>query len=257
MPPFLLIQLTDPHIGAEWGDAEPLARLRAAIDAVAALPNRPAAVVVSGDLTDNGEPAEYEVVREELDALGAPLFVLPGNHDSRGALRRAFELPGEGEERIDYSADLGPLRLIALDSTIPGEVPGRLDAEALAWLDAELALAPAQPTLLALHHPPLATGIPSWDAINVSAAERRALGEVVGRHPQLRAIVGGHLHATIAASLAGCPVLAVPSVYGQAAPDYAANAGPHFAPYPPYPPAFAIHVVRDGELASRVLSYAP
>ncbi|HEY1854422.1 MAG TPA: metallophosphoesterase, partial [Solirubrobacterales bacterium] len=201
MQPFLLIQLSDPHIGAEWGNAEPRARLRAAVEAVAALPDRPDAVVVSGDLTDHGEPAEYEVVREALAALGAPLFVLPGNHDARGRLRRAFDLPGEGEERIDYSADLGPLRLIALDSTIPGEVPGRLDAAALAWLDAELALVPEQPTLLAMHHPPLATGIPSWDEINLGAGERRALGEVVARHPQLRAIVGGHLHAAISASL--------------------------------------------------------
>jgi 3',5'-cyclic-AMP phosphodiesterase len=254
--PFVLVQLSDPHVGADWG-GDPVARLRDAVAAIAALPAEPDAVLVSGDLTQHGTAGEYELVSAELARLGAPLFVLPGNHDDRGPMRQAFALPGEGEDRIDYSVDLGPLRLLALDSTLPGEVPGALDAAALAWLDAELALAPEQPTLLATHHPPLATGIPSWDEINLGIADRLALGEVVARHPQLRAIVGGHLHATIAASLADRPVLAVPSVYGQSAPDYTPDATPYFAPYPPYPPAFAIHVVRDGELASRVVSYAP
>lgn len=253
---FLLIQISDPHIGADWG-GEPVARLRDAVAAIRALPDQPDAVLISGDLTQNSAAAEYEVVREELAPLEAPLFVLPGNHDARGHLRQAFGVAGEGEERVDYSADLGALRLVVLDSTIPGEVAGALDAATLAWLDAELGAEPEQPTLLAMHHPPLTTGIPAWDAINLSVADRRALGEVIAGHPQLRAIVGGHLHAAIAASLGDRPVLAVPSTYGQAAPDFAPDATPYFAPYPPYPPGFAIHALRDGEPASRVVSYAP
>jgi 3',5'-cyclic AMP phosphodiesterase CpdA len=213
--------------------------------------------VVSGDLTENAAPAEYEAVHEALAPLEVPLSVLPGNHDGRGPLRAAFGLDGEGEERIDYSVDLGPLRLIALDSTVPGEVRGALDAETLTWLDAELAAAPVQPTLLAMHHPPLSTGLPGWDAINLTLAEREALGAVVARHPQLKAIVGGHLHSVIGAVLGGRPVLSIPSTYGQAAADFADGAEPYFAPYPPYPPGFAIHAVLDGEIASRVVSYAP
>jgi 3',5'-cyclic-AMP phosphodiesterase len=255
--PFLLVQLSDLHLGAEWSNGDPLARLADAVAAVRALPQRPDAVLVSGDLTEFADPAGYEAARGALASLERPLYVLPGNHDGRGPLRAAFALPGEGEERIDYSVDLGPLRLIALDSTVPGEVPGAFDAAALAWLDTELAKEPEQPALLAMHHPPLSTGNPTWDEINLTVAQRRALAEVVARHPQLRAIVGGHLHASIAASLAGRPVLAVPSTYGQGAPDYSVGRDPYFAPYPPYPPGFAIHVVSDGQLASRVVSYAP
>lgn len=245
--PFFLVQLSDPHVGADWGGADPLARLRRAVAAVAALPDRPDAVLISGDLTDNATAAECETVREELEPLRAPLFPLPGNHDARAPLRAAFGLAGEGEERVDYAAELGPLRLVVLDSTVPGRIEGALDAAALAWLDAELAAAPGAPTLLATHHSPLATGIPAWDAINLSAGERAALGGVVARHPQVLAIVGGHLHAAMAGALGGRPVLAAPSVYLPIAPRFGVEEAPTSAPGPG---GFVLHVLRDGELAS-------
>lgn len=225
--------------------------------AIAELPHQPDAILLSGDVTDHAAPAEYAAAREALEPLRAPLFALPGNHDGREPLREAFGLPGEGEERVDYTAELGPLRLVVLDSTVPGEVPGALGTAALAWLDAELAAAPALPTVLALHHPPLAIGIPRWDAINLAAADRAALGEVVARHPQVRVIVGGHLHAAMASVLGGRPVLAVPSVLEQAAPDFSSEAEPGFVPYPPSPPGFAVHILHEGELASRIVGYAP
>lgn len=254
---FVLLHISDPHLGAEWSDGDPAARLRAAVAAIRALPEQPDAILLSGDVTDHGEPAEYAAAREELAPLRAPLFALPGNHDGRGPLREAFGLPGGGAERVDYSAELGPLRLVVFDTTVPGEVPAAIGTAALDWLDAELAAAPGLPTVLALHHPPLATGVPAWDAINMSATERAALGEVVARHPQVRAIVGGHLHAARASVLAGRPVIAVPSVLEQAPPDFRAEAQPGFAPYPPHPPGYAVHVLHDDELASRIVSYAP
>jgi 3',5'-cyclic AMP phosphodiesterase CpdA len=250
--PFVLPQLSDPHIGADWGGADPVERLRMAVAKARELPDRPDAVLLSGDLTDNAEPAEYELVRETVASLGAPVFPLPGNHDARAPLREAFGLAGDGDRRIDYSADLGPLRLLALDSTVPGAIPGALDRSALAWLDAELAAVPRQPTLLAIHHPPLATGIPAWDGINLTAAERRELGAVVARHPQLLAIVAGHLHATAASALGGRPVLAVPSTYLPTAPRFNRDEVPTSVPGPA---GFALHVFRGGELASHVVTY--
>jgi 3',5'-cyclic-AMP phosphodiesterase len=129
--PFLLVQLSDPHIGATWAGGDPVARLRAAVESVGRLPDAPDAILMSGDLADNAADAEYELVHELLAQLGAPAYVLPGNHDDRDALRRHFDLPGAVGTPVQYAVELGPLRLVVLDSTRPGEDRGELDADRL------------------------------------------------------------------------------------------------------------------------------
>src|SRR5919201_387820 len=168
--PFLLVQLSDPHIGATWGIGDPVAGLTAAVEAVRRLRGDPDAVLLSGDLADNAADGEYEFVREALAQLGAPVYVVAGNHDDRDRLRRHFDVPGPPGAPVQYAVDVGPLRLVVRDSTRPGEDPGELDAARLAWLDAELAAVPHRLTLLALHHPPLSTGIAAWDELGLPAA---------------------------------------------------------------------------------------
>jgi 3',5'-cyclic AMP phosphodiesterase CpdA len=245
--PTLLVQLSDLHVGGNEDGKDPTPRIEAVIDAVRSLPNRPDAVLVSGDLTDDGAEEGYRVAREMLARLEVPLHVLPGNHDDRARLREAFDLPGVGDEPINYSTAVGDLRLVLLDSNVPGRDPGSCDAERMAWLDGELASQPERPTILAVHHTPLATGIPEWDAINLVASDREALGAVVRRHSQLRAIVGGHLHRVAASALAGCPVLSAPSAYLQVRPNFDRDEVIWVDP-----PGFAIHALRDGELSSQV-----
>ena len=246
--PFLLAQLSDPHIGAEWTDGDPVARLAAAVSSVRALRPQPDAVLVSGDLADNAADAEYEQVCELLAPLLAPLYVLPGNHDDRRALHRHFGVPGADGEPVQYAVDLGPLRLVVLDTTRPGEDSGALDAERLAWLDDELAATPEVPTLIAMHHPPLSTGVPAWDELGLPVADRWALAEVVERHRQVRRLAGGHVHRTITAELAGRAVLTVPSTYVQARLDFRAEEFELAAE----PAGFAVHAVLDGELISHI-----
>ncbi|MGV1047760.1 MAG: phosphodiesterase [Solirubrobacterales bacterium] len=246
--PFILAQLSDPHVGASWEGVDPLARLRAAVGAVLAQPTPVDAVLVSGDLSDSGDDEDYRLVREQLERFAVPVHVLAGNHDDRAALRRAFAVPGEGAAPVDYAVEAGPLRLLVLDSTVPGQDPGGFEPEQLRWLDAELGRDGERPAILAMHHPPLATGSAEWDEINLSRAERSALAEVVARHPQLRAIVAGHLHRVAASSLAGCPVISAPSSYMQARPDFAAGT----VEVDGEPAGIAIHALLDGELASQV-----
>jgi Aldo/keto reductase family len=138
-----------------------------------------------------------------LAQLGAPAYVLPGNRDDRDTLRRHFELRGAMGTPVQYAVDLGLLRLVVLDSTLPGEDRGELDAARLRWLDAELAGASDRPTLVALHHPPVSTGIAAWDEIGLPVADRRALAEVLHRHRQVRRVIAGHVHRTMTAELAG------------------------------------------------------
>lgn len=247
--PYLLAHLSDPHIGAAWGGADPVARLAAAVESVRSMPVLPDAVLVSGDLAEHASDAEYEQARELLAPLGKAVHVLPGNHDDRAALRRRFALPGADADPVLYAVDLGPLRLVVLDTTRPGEDPGALDAERLAWLDAELARAPGRPTLLAMHHPPLVTGVPAWDAYGLPQVDRRALADVVARHPQVRRLAGGHVHRAMTAELAGRPVIAVPSTYVQARLDFASHEIELAAEEPA---GFAVHALVDGELVSHV-----
>src|SRR5690242_17621482 len=122
--PFLLFQLSDFHIGGTWGGPDPVAGLAAAVDTVLRMPDRPDAVLLSGDLADTAADGEYEVVSREVGRLGAPVFALPGNHDDRDALRRHFEVPGESGGPVQYAVDLGPLRLVVVDSTRPGAAAG-------------------------------------------------------------------------------------------------------------------------------------
>jgi 3',5'-cyclic-AMP phosphodiesterase len=247
--PTLLAQISDLHIGANENGVDPVPRLEAVVDAIRSLPNEADAVLVSGDLTHDGGEREFRLAREVLERLGAPLHVLPGNHDDRALLREVFDLPGAGAEPVNYSVYVGELRLVVFDSNVPGQDPGRYDTPQLRWLDSELRAQPDRPTLLAMHHPPLATAVREWDGINLEPGQREVLAEVVARHPQLRAIASGHLHRIAASSLAGCPVISAPSTYLQAQPDFETE-GVEFGGAP----GFVLHALLDGELSSQVES---
>lgn len=246
--PFLLLQISDPHIGASWDGTDPDEGLRRAVAAALALPDRPDALLVSGDLTENGAPAEYERLRELLAPLGLEPHALPGNHDLRAPLRTAFGLPGADEEPVSHAADLGPLRLVCLDSTVPGSEAGALDGGRLEWLEAALAADRETPTVVALHHPPLRTEMPSFERIGLAAASREGLAAVLARHPQVVRVLAGHVHRTIVAELAGRPVVTAPSTYMQAVLDFSS---PRLTMRPD-PPGFAVHALRDGVLATHV-----
>ncbi|MGN6257479.1 MAG: phosphodiesterase [Solirubrobacterales bacterium] len=248
----LLAQLSDLHVCDEWEGVDPAARVERVVERIRSLSDPVDGVVVTGDLTDDGSAESYRRVRRLLQPLGAPTYVLPGNHDDRGQLREAFDLPGAGEEPVNYSVSVGELRLVVFDSIVPGQDPGAYSEEQLHWLDQELGRAKEVPTLLALHHPPLATGLPGWDAINLTPADRDALAGVAEKHPQLRAIVGGHLHRTAAGALAGCPVFSAPSACLQALPNFAGN-DVEFVD----PAGFALHVYFDGDFSSQAQMLGP
>jgi Icc protein len=246
--PFLIAQLSDPHIGAEWFDDQSVSRFAAAVEAVRAIRPQPDALLLTGDIADHATDEEYQQVRELLSSLGVPDLVLPGNHDARSALHRHFGVPARDGNPVSYAVDFGPLRVLVLDSTVPGQDSGALEGDQLQWLAAELDQYPEQPTLIAMHHPPLVIGIPAWDEIGLAEADRLALGEVVGRHPQVRRIVCGHFHSTITGELAGREVLVVSSTYVQTKLDFEVRRVELTSELP----GFAVHALVDGELVSHV-----
>lgn len=212
----VIVQLSDPHIGAAWQGVDPVPRWRAAIDAVRRLAPSPAAILLTGDLTEHGSEDDYDVVAAGLAEIGAPAHILAGNHDARAPLRRRFGLDGAPGAPIHQAVDIGGLRLVTLDTTRPGSPAGELAPAQLDWLDAELAAASGRPTLLAMHHPPFALGIPAWDAIGLAEPDRTALAAILRRHDQVRLIVAGHVHRLIVGACGGRRAMTAPSTYLQA-----------------------------------------
>jgi Icc protein len=244
--PFLLVQLSDPHIGADWVECDPIAGLAAAVEAVKAIQPAPGAVLISGDLADGAADSQYATIRELLAPLAVPLFVLAGNHDDRAALRRNFDLPGAGDEPVHYVADLVPIRLVVLDSKVPGRDGGQVDAQQLGWLESELSARPDAPTMIALHHPPFDTGLPAFDAIGLAPSATAAFAGVVGPHPNVRRIVAGHVHRSIIGQVRGHTALTAPSTCAQAVLDLSTDELVMSA----QPIGFAVHALVDGELVS-------
>ena len=216
----LIAHLTDLHLRPKGlacyrvSDTNMLAER--AIMSLRAQPHKIDAVVLTGDLTDGNDPREYALARQLLARLDAPVYLIPGNHDGSDAMRREMSgFPGladRAEGKIFYTADIGTLRLIALDTHIPGQPHGKLGQEQLAWLDDALR-ASDKPTIIALHHPPTLSGIAHMDKIGLLDAA--AFGEVIAPHTHIERLLCGHVHRPIVASFAGKIMTLSPSTAHQ------------------------------------------
>lgn len=215
--PRLLVQLSDTHIRAPGELAErrvdTAEALERAVAAVQALPIAPEAVLVTGDCVDSGKPAQYAHLRRLLAPLAAPVYLLPGNHDDRDAMRTAFPeatyLCGE-PAFVHYAVELPGLRLVAVDTSVGGAPHGELGDAQLAALDRTLAQGPTTPTIVALHHPPFRTFIERMDDYGLRVGTD-ALAAVISRHAQVERIVCGHLHRAIQSRFAGTVAATAPS----------------------------------------------
>jgi Icc protein len=254
--PKLLVQLSDTHIRMPgelaYRRVDTAAFLTQAIVSVLALAQAPEAVLVTGDLTDFGRAAEYAHLRSLLAPLACPVYLMPGNHDDRSELRRAFPehawLRQSGDAFLQYVVDLGGLRLVAIDTSVTKAPHGELGEEHLAWLDAALAEDRATPTIVAMHHPPFATFIGHMDEIGLRQGER-GLAAVIERHPQVERIVCGHLHRSIQTRFAGTIAMTAPSTAHAVTLDLTNNAASEFAMQPP---GFLVHAWSE---TGRVVSH--
>jgi 3',5'-cyclic AMP phosphodiesterase CpdA len=213
-----IAQLSDPHVRVGPDDQGSAAALAKAVEAVLALTPLPTAVLVTGDLAEHAAPAEYERFAELVAPLPMPVHVLPGNHDD-------LDWPGP------HSVDCGGTRVVLCDTHIPGRDDGHLDLD---WLATQIA---EGPTIVAMHHPPLLTGIGGLDAIGLPEPERAALAELLSRSPQVTRVTAGHVHRTAFATLGGCQVTTCASTNLQAKLEIGS---PGFTTVPE-PPAFLVH----------------
>ncbi len=218
----LIAQISDPHVSTPDSDNDRLLRTPSHLERAVAHLNahgpRPDITLVTGDLVERGGLDEYRRLRTFLDRLEMPFLVIPGNHDARGTLRQAFAdhayLPREGEF-LHYVVEEWPVRLVGLDTVVPGSPGGAQCPARLAWLDARLAEAPDRPTLIFMHHPPFVTGLAAMDEMGLDG--QRGFADVLRRHPQVERVVCGHVHRPITRRLAGTVVMTCPSTAHQIA----------------------------------------
>jgi 3',5'-cyclic AMP phosphodiesterase CpdA len=215
----LLCQISDPHVVEEgtlaYGRVDTPRMLERCVRRILALPRRPDAVVATGDLTDNATAAQYGLLAEILAPLTMPLYLAVGNHDDRQALRDAFpahaHLAGD-DGFVQYAVEDFDLRLLVLDTLIPGKPGGELCGKRLSWLDRALS-ASDKPAIVAQHHPPFPTGLTFMD--RMSLADPAAEAAVVAKYPQVERIIAGHHHRNAQARFAGTVASICPSTAHQ------------------------------------------
>jgi 3',5'-cyclic AMP phosphodiesterase CpdA len=164
------------------------------------------ALVFTGDLADLAEPDAYarlkSIVEPAAAKIGAEIVWVMGNHDERPAYSKGLfgHETAEPQDRVEM---IGGLRIISLDSTVPGYHHGALLDSQLEWLRDVLAEPAADGTLLALHHPPLPSPVEIMAILELQNMHR--LADVV-RGTDVRGILAGHLHHAMSGMFAGIPV---------------------------------------------------
>ncbi|TWS97571.1 phosphodiesterase [Reyranella sp. CPCC 100927] len=215
----LIAQISDTHIKPDgqiaYRRVDTADFLAKAVAHLNALHPRPDLVLVTGDLVDAGAPIEYARLKALLAPLAMPFYLIVGNHDARDALRAAFTehryLPADGF--VQYVIEGHPVRLIGLDTLVPGEGHGEMCATRLDWLEARLAESD-RPTILFMHHPPFECGMAYMDGERLRDGADR-LATIVQRHPNIERVLCGHVHRSIQVRWAGTIAATAPSTAHQ------------------------------------------
>ncbi len=250
----LLCQISDPHVVATgqlaYGKVDTAGMLERCIAQVLALRPAPDAVVITGDLTNDGAPEQYATLAHLLAPLPMPVYLVCGNHDRRAQLQASFAqasyLRGEGGF-VQYTVDDLPVRLVVVDTTEPGREGGHLCRERLAWLDRAL-LQSDRPTIVAQHHPPFATGMALMDTQSLD--NPRDEEAVIARHPHVQRVLCGHYHRNAQALFGGTLACLCPSTAQQLVLDLAVGAEIRIAYEPP---AFMLHAWVDGRVVTHTV----
>jgi len=214
-----LLHLSDLHVVAPGklcsGVLDTGAILKASVDCI--LARMPSigpldGILLTGDISDDGSSETYDLAFRELARFDLPLYAVPGNHDNRDCLRHALRaqpwMPAHGT--IDWIVDLPDTRLIGLDTLIGGQGAGQLQPKTLGFLTQALSTAGARSVIVALHHPPLLTGIRFMDAIGLQNLPDLAQALPPDCAPAM--FVSGHVHGIYVGHIGAHRVVTAPSL---------------------------------------------
>jgi 3',5'-cyclic-AMP phosphodiesterase len=209
--PIVVAQITDTHLFADealtlrgW---DTVRSFQAVLAQIEQLQPQPDLLLLTGDLSQDETIASYEQLRDRLTPLGIPAYWIPGNHDQ--SLTDMQQVLSTNLISPQKSFQAGGWQFILLNSMLDQQVYGALTAEELEKLAQQLDAASDRPTLIALHHPPLAIASAWMDAIGLQ--NREALFAVIDRHPQVKLVVFGHIHQAFDRLRQGVRYLGAPS----------------------------------------------
>lgn len=208
----LIAQISDLHIGFDGAtqDDANLQRLDRVLAALAAMAAPPDLILASGDLVEHGDEASYRLLAERLGRCPVPSYLMLGNHDARDGFRAVFPDAPDADGFVQFTIERDSLRVIALDTLEEGRHGGGFCAKRAAWLADRLDEAPTQPTLVALHHPPIDSGI-AWMTTDPAEPWVARLRAALAGRDNIVAMVCGHLHRPILGLLDRIPVAVAPS----------------------------------------------
>ncbi|GAA2159318.1 calcineurin-like phosphoesterase family protein [Humibacillus xanthopallidus] len=211
-PTHVIAHLSDPHLlgsrgGRLAGRIDTAEQLRRGLERVESCSEAIDALVISGDLADSGEPAAYELLLElvgpVVERLGCELVVTGGNHDERRPLATVlFGVDDDAPQ--DRVTTVRGLRIITIDSAVPGYHHGGFSDDQYAWLAKELTTQADHGTILVIHHAPITYRSPVMQLLDFDDVDR--LREVV-EGTDVRAVLSGHLHVTSFGMLGSVPVM--------------------------------------------------
>lgn len=214
----LIAQITDLHIGfegREHGENCPnLARAREVLVQISAMKQQPDLLIVTGDMAEPGQGWAYAMVRDFLNSMPFPHAFTFGNHDRREGFKSVFGDDKFNDGFLQYVVEDYPVRIIMIDTLTEGRHGGTFCERRAQWLDDRLAEQPDRPTLLALHHPPIETGIP-WMSARSSAAWVKRITNVVKRYDNVVHVIAGHTHRPIFKRFAGTTLSVCPAICPQ------------------------------------------
>ena len=248
----LILQLSDLHLKDQgqkaYDQADTTGRLETTLDYIQRENIDPDAVIITGDLSDDGSTDSYERLKLSLKKITSPVYLLPGNHDRKANLTETFPefnylkntIRDEGHEYICYTVEDRRLLLICLDTSTLGQHGGDLGPNRLQWLEQTLASRPDVPTMIAMHHPPFASAIGHMDRSPFKMRDR--LAGVIRRNPQVIRLTCGHIHRSITTGFGGTIATVAPGVGMQIPVDLRPAAPSNFILEPP---AFLIHFMDD------------
>lgn len=205
----LLLQITDSHLFAEQEGTllgmNTAASLAQVMERVMAEQPHVDLMLATGDLSQDGTLESYRRFQAMTAAIEAPHRWLAGNHDEAAVMAEHFGHTDVMQPVID----IGNWRILLLDSSVSGSVPGWLADSQLELLERALNEAPDRHALVCLHHHPISIDCKWMEPIGLRNAD--AFLEIIDRYPQVRVLLWGHIHQHLDRERNGVRLLATPS----------------------------------------------